>query len=210
MIKQKRGLLLILSSPSGAGKTTLSKALIQHFPNMGLSVSHTTRPPRPNEIHGKDYIFINQETFFKQRDAGFFLEHAHVFGQHYYGTPAQIVEDTLSVGNDLVFDVDWQGTQQIIEKMPQDVVSIFILPPSLGELEKRLHARAQDSLETIQKRMCHAQAEMSHWAEYDYVLVNSCFEKTLQDIIHIVSAERLKKIRQKDLSTFVKHISKSL
>ena len=166
----RRGFLLVLSSPSGAGKTTITHRLIERDPTLSLSVSVTTRPPRPGEIDGKDYHFIDQARFDHMVAAGELLEHATVFG-HCYGTPRQPIEAAIAAGHDIVTDIDWQGTQQLREKARADVVSVFILPPSAADLEKRLHTRAQDSDEVIRGRMSRATHELSHWAEYDYIVV---------------------------------------
>jgi guanylate kinase len=168
---RRRGLMLVLSSPSGAGKTTISRHLLPADDHIDLSVSATTRPKRPNEIDGVDYHFVDQETFDAMVAGDEFLEHAHVFG-HSYGTPRAAVEEALEAGDDVLFDIDWQGTQQLAEKAANDLVRIFILPPSTGELERRLRSRAQDPEEVVQGRMAKAADEMSHWAEYDYIIVN--------------------------------------
>ncbi len=198
----RRGLMLVLSSPSGAGKTTLSRRLLGSDGNIQLSVSATTRPMRPGEVHGVDYHFIAPEEFEAWRAGGRFLEHASVFG-HRYGTPAHLVGEALADGRDLLFDIDWQGTQQLKEKMRDDLVSIFILPPSHEELERRLRARAQDSDDIVAGRMAKAADEISHWAEYDYVIVNTDLTKALADIQAILNAERLRRNRQTGISTFV-------
>ncbi len=198
----RRGLMLVLSSPSGAGKTTLSRRLLEADGNIRLSVSATTRPMRPGEVHGKDYHFISAEEFAAWVAEGKFLEHAQVFGNR-YGTPSHLVNDALVAGRDVLFDIDWQGTQQLKEKMRDDLVSIFILPPSHAELERRLRTRALDSEETVQKRMAKASDEISHWAEYDYVIVNTDLDKALADIQAILNAERLKRSRQTGISAFV-------
>ena len=201
----RRGLMLVLSSPSGAGKTTLSRRLLEADGNIRLSVSATTRAMRPGEVHGKDYHFITAEEFAQWVADGKFLEHAHVFGNR-YGTPSHLVNDALAAGRDVLFDIDWQGTQQLKEKMRDDLVSIFILPPSHEELERRLRTRAQDSEETVQKRMAKAADEISHWAEYDYVIVNTDLDKALADVQAILNAERLKRSRQTGISTFVNRL----
>ena len=199
----RRGLMFILSSPSGAGKTTLADRLLKKEDQMTLSVSATTRPRRPGEVHGQDYYFVAEDEFFRMRDAGDFLEWANVFG-HYYGTPRPLVEDTLSKGQDVLFDIDWQGAQQLSQVAGDDVVKVFILPPSREELEKRLRRRAQDSEEVVQKRMAKADAEISHWAEYDYVIVNYDLNESEQLLSAILFAERLKRRRQVGLSEIVK------
>ncbi|MGH6827364.1 MAG: guanylate kinase, partial [Rhizomicrobium sp.] len=167
----RRGLMLVLSSPSGAGKTTLSRRLLEADSNLAMSVSVTTRPPRPDEVEGRDYFFISPSAFRGLADGREFLEHAQVFG-HRYGTPRQPVTMALAEGRDVLFDIDWQGTQQLRQQAGDDLVSIFILPPSRGELERRLRARAQDAEEVVASRMARADDEISHWAEYDYVLIN--------------------------------------
>lgn len=199
----RRGLMFILSSPSGAGKTTLADRLLKKEDQMTLSVSATTRPRRPGEAHGQDYFFVDEEEFFRMRDAGEFLEWANVFG-HYYGTPRILVENTLSKGQDVLFDIDWQGAQQLAQVAGDDVVKVFILPPSREELERRLRQRAQDSEEVVQKRMAKADAEISHWAEYDYVIVNYDLDESEKLLSSILFAERLKRRRQTGLSTIVK------
>ena len=198
----RRGLMLVLSSPSGAGKTTLSRRLLESDRNISLSVSATTRAMRPGEVHGKDYHFLKAEEFETWLGEGKFLEHASVFGNR-YGTPAHLVTDELGAGRDVLFDIDWQGTQQLKEKMRDDLVSIFILPPSHDELERRLRNRAQDSDEIVAGRMAKAADEISHWPEYDYVVVNNDVEKALADIQAILNAERLRRSRQTGISEFV-------
>jgi guanylate kinase len=198
----RRGLMLVLSSPSGAGKTTLSRRLLESDRNISLSVSATTRPMRPGEVHGKDYHFLGQDEFDAWLAGGKFLEHATVFGNR-YGTPSHLVNEVLTSGRDVLFDIDWQGTQQLKEKKRDDLVSIFILPPSHDELERRLKSRAQDSDDIVAGRMAKAADEISHWPEYDYVIVNSAVEKALADIQAILNAERLKRTRQTGISGFV-------
>ncbi len=198
----RRGLMLVLSSPSGAGKTTLSRRLLDSDRNISLSVSATTRAMRPGEVHGKDYHFLKMEEFEAWLGEGKFLEHAMVFGNR-YGTPSHLVTDELGAGRDVLFDIDWQGTQQLKEKMRYDLVSIFILPPSHDELERRLKTRAQDSDEIVAGRMAKAADEISHWPEYDYVVVNTDVEKALGDIQAILNAERLRRSRQTGISEFV-------
>jgi guanylate kinase len=200
---QRRGLMLVLSSPSGAGKTTLSRQLLENDSQIQLSVSYTTRNKRPGEKEGADYKFIDTASFRGMVERGEFIEHARVF-DHYYGTPRQPVEAALDSGRDMLFDIDWQGTQQIREKAREDLVTVFILPPSTRDLEKRLITRAQDSAETVQRRMSEAADEMSHWAEYDYVVINRDIATSLMQIKSILTAERLKRERQFGLSGFVK------
>ena len=201
----RRGLMFILSSPSGAGKTTLADRLLTKDGEVVLSISATTRPRRPGEAHGKDYFFVSEEEFFRMRDNGEFMEWANVFG-HYYGTPRSLVEDTLRQGKDVLFDIDWQGAQQLDEVAGEDVVKVFILPPSREELERRLRQRAQDPEDVVQKRMAKADAEMSHWAEYDYVIVNYNLDESEELLRSILFAERLKRRRQVGLSAIVKEM----
>jgi len=195
--------MLVLSSPSGAGKTTLSRMLLNVEPELDMSVSVTTRPKRPGEVAGVDYHFIDPTEFNLRVNRQELLEHAKVFG-HYYGTPRQPVEAALSRGRDVLFDIDWQGTQQLTERAHDDLVSIFILPPSTRELEQRLKARAQDSAEVVAGRMAKAADEMSHWAEYDYIIVNHDIEESVTQVRAILTAERLKRQRQTGLLEFVK------
>ena len=202
---QQRGVLVALSSPSGAGKTTLTRRLLDHSANFMLSVSVTTRFPRPGELEGQYYYFKSKDVFEKMKESDDFLEWAKVFG-NYYGTLQQPVMAALEEGRDVLFDIDWQGTQQLTQKMGEDMVSVFILPPSMGELEQRLYRRSQDEESTILDRMSKAVAEISHWAEYDYVLVNEDLDKTLSQILAIIQAEKLKKSRQLGLETFVKEL----
>jgi guanylate kinase len=201
----RRGLMFILSSPSGAGKTTLAERLLEKDDEMVLSVSATTRQRRPGEAHGKDYYFVSEEEFTRMRDEGEFLEWANVFG-HYYGTPRSLVEDVLRQGKDVLFDIDWQGAQQLDEVAGEDVVKVFILPPSREELERRLRQRAQDPEDVVQRRMAKADAEMSHWAEYDYVIVNYDLDESEELLRSILFAERLKRRRQIGLSAIVKEM----
>ncbi len=203
MTISRRGLMLVLSSPSGAGKSTISKALLERDTDIIMSVSMTTRPMRPGEVDGKDYIFADQDTFDAMVKASELLEHATVF-ENSYGTPKAPVEKALSEGCDVLFDVDWQGTQQLAENAPKDLVGIFILPPSIEELERRLHGRAQDSDEVVKKRMAKATSEMSHWAEYDYVIVNEDVGDSVARVEAILTAERLKRVRQPGLGDFVR------
>lgn len=205
----RRGLLLVLSSPSGAGKTTLSRALLDREPNIHLSVSVTTRPPRPGEQHGKDYFFHTKAEFEAMRDAGGLLEWAPVF-DHLYGTPRQAVETLLEAGNDILFDIDWQGAQQLSEKLAGDVVRVFVLPPSVATLEQRLRDRAQDSDDVVARRMHAASDEISHWAEYDYVIVNHDVTTSLKGLESILAAERLKRERLLGLGAFVRDLQKNL
>jgi len=199
----RRGLMLVLSSPSGAGKTTLSRQLLDNDRQIQLSVSCTTRAKRPGEKDGLDYKFLDTASFRGMVDRGEFLEYAQVFG-NYYGTPRAPVEAALSAGKDVLFDIDWQGTQQLRDKVPGDLVTVFILPPSTRDLEKRLLTRAQDSKEIVAERIARAADEMSHYAEYDYVVVNRDIGTSLNRIKAILDAERLKLDRQPGLSAFVK------
>ncbi|MDE2184029.1 MAG: guanylate kinase [Alphaproteobacteria bacterium] len=199
---QRRGLMLVLSSPSGAGKTTLSRRLLEKDANVVMSVSATTRPKRPNEVEGRDYFFHSDVQFAAMVKAGELLEHAVVFG-HQYGTPKKPVQTALAAGRDVLFDIDWQGTQQLRQQVRDDVVTIFVLPPSRGELERRLRARAQDSAEVVARRMAKADDEISHWAEYDYVIVNQDFDRAERQVETILRAERLKRARQPGIPGFV-------
>jgi guanylate kinase len=200
---QRRGLMLVLSSPSGAGKTTLSRQLLDNDSHIQLSVSCTTRAKRPGEKDGVDYKFLDTASFRGMIDRGEFLEHARVF-DHYYGTPRAPVEKALDAGRDMLFDIDWQGTQQLKEKGRDDLVTVFILPPSTRDLERRLITRAQDSPDIVAQRMAKAADEMSHWAEYDYVIINRDIATSLTELKSILTAERLKRERQFGLSAFVK------
>jgi guanylate kinase len=202
----RRGLLLILSSPSGAGKTTLSRMLMDWDPTMQFSVSATTRPPRPGEEEGREYHFRSPSEFQTMVQSGEMLEHAQVFG-HFYGSPRAPVLAAMEAGTDTVFDIDWQGGQQISHAMRGDVVSIFILPPSISELDHRLRSRGQDSDAVIAGRMAKSRDEISHWAEYDYVLVNDDLDRTFDQLKTILSAERLKRERQPQLSAFVRALN---
>jgi len=203
---RRRGLMLVLSSPSGAGKTSISRALLARDGNLSLSVSATTRPQRQGETDGKDYHFVATEDFEAMVAAGQLLEHARVFG-HLYGTPREPVEAALSAGCDVLFDVDWQGTQQLAERARDDLVSVFILPPSTAELEQRLRSRARDPEDVVQSRMAKAADEMSHWAEYDYVIVNRDLEDSIVEVQAILAAERLRRERQVGLGAFVKTLT---
>ena len=206
---ERRGLLLVISSPSGAGKTTLTRRLLDSDPSITMSVSVTTRAPRPGEVDGKDYLFISMEKFNAMRDSGELLEWAEVFG-NCYGTPKAPVQASLAVGRDVLFDIDWQGTQQLAQVMPEDLVRIFILPPSAEDLRDRLIRRAQDSVVTVAKRMAEAAREISHWAEYDYVIVNHDLETSDREIRAILEAERLKRKRRTGLTAFVRALSEKL
>ncbi len=202
---KRRGLMLVLSSPSGAGKTTIARALLEDDAELTISVSATTRNPRPGEVNGEDYFFINEDTFTRMVKDGEFLENARVF-DNFYGTPRGPVEDALAAGGDVLFDVDWQGTQQLAAAARDDLVSIFILPPSHGELERRLRGRAQDTEEVVRERMAKAGDEMSHWAEYDYVIVNDELDESISRVRAILAAERLRRDRQIGLHDFVSEL----
>ncbi|MGF1607866.1 MAG: guanylate kinase [Kiloniellales bacterium] len=199
---RRRGLMLVLSSPSGAGKTTISRALLKRDDGLILYVSAPTRPRRPGEIEGRDYYFVSPERFDEMVAGNEFLEHATVFG-HRYGTPRAPVEQALAAGTDVLFDIDWQGTQQVAETAPRDLVRVFILPPSTRELEQRLRRRAQDPENVVQARMAKAADEISHWAEYDYIIVNRDMERSLSEVQSILAAERLRRERQIGLHDFV-------
>ncbi len=198
----RRGLMFVLSSPSGAGKTTLSRRLLQDEPDLTLSVSVTTRPPRPGEVDGVDYQFITTEEFGLMRNKGDLLESAKVF-DNYYGTPRGPVEEALAEGRDILFDIDWQGAQQLAQKAREDMVPVFILPPSTPELERRLNARAQDPADVVARRMAKAWEEISHWREYGYILINDDVDAAYDELRAILRAERLKRDRRVGLLDFV-------
>jgi guanylate kinase len=198
-----------LSSPSGAGKTTLSRMLLKADRGVELSVSVTTRPKRRGEVDGRDYHFIDRGRFDAMVKAGDLLEWAEVFG-HCYGTPRRPVERALRAGRDVLFDIDWQGTQQLSEKARGDIASIFVLPPSIPELERRLHTRALDDKEVIQRRMAKASDELSHWAEYDYVIINDALERAFAEVQTILAAERMKRTRQPWISAYVRRLRTKL
>jgi guanylate kinase len=198
----RRGFLLVLSSPSGAGKTTITRMLVDREPNLAVSVSATTRPKRPGEIDGKHYFFVSDARFDAMIASGELLEHATVFGNR-YGTPRPPVEAALAGGRDIVSDIDWQGTQQLKQSIRDDLVSVFILPPSMPALEERLRKRAQDSEEIVRARMAKSADEMSHWPEYDYVIVNRELEASVRSVQAILAAERLRRDRQVGLAEFV-------
>ncbi|MET1028021.1 MAG: guanylate kinase [Dongiaceae bacterium] len=199
----RRGLMLVLSSPSGAGKTTISRKLLHLEPGLAMSVSATTRPKRPGEAAGVDYHFVDATEFNLMINRGEFFEYAKVF-DNYYGTPRQAVETALAKGSDVLFDIDWQGTQQLAQAAREDLVSVFILPPTTHALEQRLRARAQDSADVVAHRMSKAADEMSHWAEYDYIIINQHIETSVARVRAILTAERLKRQRQVGLAEFVK------
>lgn len=201
-VLRRRGLMLVLSSPSGAGKTTISRRLLAADPNLQMSVSATTRAKRPGETAGIDYHFVDRQEFSIMLNKGELLEHAKVF-DHYYGTPKKPVEAALAAGKDVLFDIDWQGTQQLGEAARDDLVSVFILPPSTRELEKRLAKRAQDPPEVVARRMSEAASEMSHYPEYDYVIVNDDLEASVAKVQAILTAERCRRDRLVGLAAFV-------
>jgi guanylate kinase len=202
---QRRGLMLVLSSPSGAGKTTLSRRLLASDTAITMSVSATTRQPRSGEEEGKDYFFVSPSMFTQMVEGDGFLEHATVFGNQ-YGTPIEPVQLALAKGRDVLFDIDWQGTQQLRQRAGDDLVSIFVLPPSHAELERRLRARAQDAEDVVQARMAKANNEISHWAEYDYVVINDDLDSTLTKIQTILDAERMKRGRQTGITEFARRL----
>lgn len=201
----RRGLLFILSSPSGAGKTTLSRMLLEKDPEIRLSVSATTRPARPGEEDGKHYYFVSDAEFDRMVEEDDFYEWAHVFG-HRYGTPKGHIREGLKQGQDYLFDIDWQGTQQLKQKDDQDVVTVFVLPPSLPELRRRLESRAQDPEDVIDARMERARAEISHWAEYDYVVINDNVTECFARVCEVLDAERMRRTRQTGLIPFVREL----
>lgn len=205
----RRGLMLVLSSPSGAGKTTLSRRLLESDREIDMSVSATTRKPRPGEMEGKDYFFLTTEDFGIMRNKGDFLESAKVF-DNYYGTPRKPVEEALAQGHDVLFDIDWQGTQQLDETAPEDLVKVFILPPSVQELERRLEKRAQDPADVVAARMAKASDEISHYQEYDYIIINENMDKAFAELQAILRAERLRRRRLTGLSNFVKQLREAL
>jgi len=204
---KRRGLMLVLSSPSGAGKSTLVRALLKSDGGIFMSVSATTRSPRPNEVDGRDYYFVTPEKFEAMANGGELFEHAHVF-DHRYGTPKQPVLDALRAGRDVLFDIDWQGTQQLKEQTREDLVSVFILPPGHDELERRLKARAQDSDDVVAGRMAKAASEISHWPEYDYVVVNRDLDRALGQIKSILEAERARRTRLVGVGDFVADLTR--
>lgn len=203
--RRRRGLLIVLSSPSGAGKSTISRMLLEADPHATMSVSATTRPQRPGEVDDVDYHFVDDAEFDRMIDSGEFVEWAPVFG-HRYGTPKAPVKDALRQGRDILFDIDWQGTQQLQAAMGEDLVTIFILPPTMPELERRLQERGTDSEAVIADRMARAAGEISHWPEYEYVLVNRDMDECLAEVQSIVAAERLKRARQIGLVSFVREL----
>ncbi len=206
---KRRGLLLVLSSPSGAGKTTIARRLIDADPDISMSVSVTTRKPRPGEVDGRDYTFIDADAFKRMADANQLIEWAQVF-DNFYGTPRAPVEAAVERGQDILFDIDWQGAQQLSEKMKHDVVRVFILPPSAASLEQRLRSRAQDPDDVVRRRMDAAADEISHWPEYDYVIVNSDLPTSMEGLTAILAAERLRRDRLNGLTAFVREMQSQL
>ena len=198
----RRGIMLVVSSPSGAGKTTLTRNLLREEENVSLSVSVTTRARRPSEIDGVHYFFVSKRRFEAMRDGGELLEWAEVHG-NYYGTPREPVEQALGEGHDVLFDIDWQGTRQLLEKMRDDVVTVFVLPPTAGELKTRLERRAEDSGEIIAQRLHNALEEIAHWREYDYILVNRDLDKSFARLRAVLTAERLKRVKMLDIENFI-------
>jgi len=203
--KQNKGLMLVLSSPSGAGKSSICKSLLSLDDNLNLSISTTTREKRPNEKEGSDYFFVSEDRFDELLTSNYFIEYAKVFG-NLYGTEKKIVEENINQGKDVLFDIDWQGAQQLREKMGEDVVSVFILPPSKKELENRLKIRGQDSDIVVKKRMNEASSEITHWAEYDYVIINEDLNNSVSSVLDILRAERMKRIRQIGLAEFTRSV----
>ena len=200
--KSRKGLMLVLSSPSGAGKTSICKKVIELDKKISLSVSYTTRPKRKSEKDGKDYVFVSKDKFEELKRKNFFIEFANVF-DHWYGTPKNFIETNLNNGEDVIFDIDWQGAQKLSDFSKNDVVSVFILPPSNKELHERLKKRAEDSPETVSKRMSKARSEISHWIEYDYVLINHNLRDCSIEVLNILNAERKKRNRQKFIYDFI-------
>ncbi len=205
-LKKHKGVMLVLSSPSGAGKSSICRALLDLDRNLYLSISTTTRKKRPNEVSGIDYNFVTLDEFEYKLSQNNFIEHAKVFN-NFYGTDKSIVENKINEGKDLLFDIDWQGAQQLREKMREDIVSVFILPPSKKELERRLKERGQDTDEVVKERMSEATAEITHWAEYDYVIINKDLNLSVKTVLGILHSERMKRIRQIGLGEFVRSIS---
>ena len=205
----RRGMMIVLSSPSGAGKTSLSRKLLEKNKNLFLSISFTTRPPRPLEVNESDYFFVDDKKFIDMLNKDEFLEHAKVF-DFYYGTPKKPVMNALKSGKDILFDIDWQGTQQLMNSVQDDLVKIFVLPPSAKELEKRLLKRKQDTDETVKNRMSKASDEISHYAEYDYIIINEDFDESLKKINSILIAEGLKRTRQNKIQDVIKSLRDDL
>lgn len=205
----RRGMMIVLSSPSGAGKTSLSRKLLEKNKNLFLSISFTTRPPRPLEVNESDYFFVDEKKFIDMLNKDEFLEHAKVF-DFYYGTPKKPVMNALKSGKDILFDIDWQGTQQLMNSVQDDLVKIFVLPPSAKELEKRLLKRNQDTDETVKNRMSKASDEISHYAEYDYIIINEDFDESLKKINSILIAEGLKRTRQNKIQDVINSLRDDL
>jgi guanylate kinase len=205
----RRGLMLILSSPSGAGKSTLARLLLERNPDIYLSVSVTTRGRRPSEVEGVHYVFLTRQQFERLRDAGDLLEWAEVHG-NFYGTPREPVEAALRAGRDVLFDIDYQGAEQLYEKMRDDIVGVFVLPPSAGELKTRLERRAEDASGVIEKRLKNARTEIAHWTDYDYVLVNEDLNSTFVNLSNILLAERLRRARQPGLAPVIERLDEEL
>ena len=205
-LNKHKGVMLVLSSPSGAGKSSICRALLDLDKNLYLSISTTTRKKRPNEVSGIDYNFVTLDEFEYKLSQNNFIEHAKVFN-NFYGTDKSFVENKINKGKDLLFDIDWQGAQQLREKMREDIVSVFILPPSKKELERRLKERGQDTDEVVKERMSEATAEITHWAEYDYVIINEDLNLSVKTVLGILHSERMKRIRQIGLGEFVRSIS---
>ncbi len=206
---QRRGVMLVIASPSGAGKSSISRSLFQQDPNIRLSVSVTTRARRSDEVEGTHYYFVDIPTFTRMRDEGGLLESAEVHG-NFYGTPRAKVEEQLAAGNDILFDVDYQGTLQLYEKCRADMVTVFILPPTIEELRSRLERRAQDSVGTIEKRLRNARVELDHADEYDYVIINRDLEQSVQNVRSILAASRLKRERQVNFPSFIKDLQSQI
>jgi guanylate kinase len=206
---QQRGLMLVLSSPSGAGKTTISRQLLERDGGIEMSISATSRKPRPGEVDGEDYIFVSSEVFSEMRDRDAFLEWALVF-DNFYGTPKEPVEQALAAGRDVLFDIDWQGAEKLSATSRQDLVTIFLLPPSVEALAERLRSRAQDTAEVVARRMAGAANEIQHWDDYDYVIVNHDIEDSVEAARAILAAERLKRTRRTGLEDFVRKLQRNL
>ena len=204
---QRKGLMLILSSPSGAGKTSICKKILEKEKNLVMSISYTTRPKRKSEEEGKDYIFVKKKKFDELQSKNFFVESALVF-DHFYGTPKNFIEKNIKRGRDILFDIDWQGAQKLVDYSKNDVVSIFILPPSNKILLERLKKRNEDSDKIVEKRMSKAKSEISHWIEYDYVIINKDIKKSAEEVLTILNAERKKRVRQKFIFEFIEKLTK--
>jgi len=204
---QRKGLMLVLSSPSGAGKTSICKKILETEKNLIMSISYTTRPKRKSEEDGKDYFFVKKKKFDELQEKNFFVESALVF-DHFYGTPKNFIENNIRKGKDILFDIDWQGAQKLVDYSKNDVVSIFVLPPSNKILLERLKKRNEDSDEIVKKRMSKAKSEISHWIEYDYIIINHDISKSADEVKSILSAERKKRIRQKFIFDFIDKLTK--